>query len=104
MSETKQPQDHKPKSDRYPFTDSEGNSHTLPLIKTGAKNLTGADLMDAALAGEPGQITYLFQMLVAVKPSAKALAALRAMPQDEMLEIVNAWAEHGDGDGASLGK
>ena len=104
MSDIKQPQDRKTKAKAFEFTGADGESYTLPLASTGVEKMSGGDLMDAALAGEVGQVQYLFKVLVATEPDADALAALRAMPQDKMLDVIKAWGEHGDGDGASLGK
>lgn len=100
-----QPQDHQPaKGEPFKFTDAEGKSHTLPLASSGKSRLSGRDLRDAALGGEVGQVAYMFKLLEAAEPSEKALDALYAMPQDEMVEVLQAWGEHGDGDGVSLGE
>lgn len=101
----KQPQDNKPaKGEPFHFHDAKGKQHTLPLVSEGHKRLIGRDFRDAALGGEAGQLAYLFKVLEASRPDPKTLDALYEMPQDEMLGIVNAWGEHGDGDGASLGE
>lgn len=100
-----QPQDHKPaKGAPFRFTGADGKSHTLPLVSQGRKNLSGRDLRDAALGGDEGQLAFMFKVLEASKPSEKALDALYDLPQDEMLEVLQAWGNHGDGDGASLGE
>jgi hypothetical protein len=100
-----QPQDHKPaKGKPFRFTDGDGKSHTLPLASAGRDRLTGRDIRDATLGGEIGQLGYLFKVLEAAEPNEKALDALYAMPQNEMLEVLQAWGDHGDGDGASLGE
>jgi hypothetical protein len=104
MTAPRQPQDRKPKVKTFPFTGADGKPYTLPLASKGTEKMSGGDFMDAALGGEVGQVTYLFQVLVAAEPSPTALAALRTMPQDDMLDIIKAWGEYGDGDGASLGK
>lgn len=99
------PQDHKPaKGDSFKFIDSEGKKHTLPPVSVGRKGLTGRDLRDAALQGEVGQIGYMLKILEHSKPNAKALDALYDMPQDDMLEVLKNWGEHGDENGASLGE
>lgn len=103
MSEIKQPQDFK-KPAKFTFDDAAGKTHTLPPATKGLDKLSGRDLRDAALGGEAGQVTYLFKLLEAVEPTKAALDALYAMPQSDMLGILQAWGEHGDGDGASLGK
>ena len=101
---TAQPQDHKPKKNApYRFTDADGKSHPLPLASKGRAKMSGRDLRDAAL-DEGGQLVYLFKVLEASEPSKAALDALYAMPQADVLDVVKAWGEHGDGDGASLGK
>src|SRR5690349_16144664 len=100
-----QPTDHKPKKGApFKFKDKDGKSHTLPLASEGRAKLTGKDLRDASVGGEIGQLGYLFKALEAAEPKQDALDALYAMPQDEMLDVLSAWGEHGDGDGASLGE
>lgn len=100
-----QPQDRKPaKGAAFRFTDRDGKSHTLPNADKGRNLLTGGDLRDASLNGEAGMLAYMFKVLEAAEPSKAALGALYAMPQADMLEVIQEWAEHGDGDGASLGK
>lgn len=100
-----QPQDHKPaKGEPFRFVDSEGKSHTLPSADKGRAVMTGRDLRDAVVGGEIGQLGYLVKALEAAKPDEDALDALYAMPQSDMLEVLDAWGEYGDGDGASLGE
>jgi hypothetical protein len=100
-----QPQDHQPaKGEPFKFTDAEGKSHTLPNADKGRNALSGRDLRDAMVNGEVGQMAYLFKTLEAAEPDKKALDALYDMPQSDMLEVLAAWGEHGDGDGASLGE
>lgn len=100
-----QPQDRKPAKDtRFRFTDGDGKSHTLPLASEGRSKLTGRDMRDAVIGGELGQLGYLFKVLEAAAPDADALDALYALPQDEMLTILQSWGDHGDGDGATLGE
>lgn len=99
-----QPQDHKPKKAApFRFTDSAGKSHPLPLASSGRAKMSGRDLRDAAL-DEGGQLVYLFKVLEASEPAKAALDALYDMAQADMLDVIKAWGEHGDGDGASLGK
>lgn len=101
----KQPQDHKPpKGSPFRFTDGEGKRRTLPPVSIGANKLTGRDLRDASIGGEAGQMAYLFKVLEASEPTPAALDALYAMPQTDMMDVLTAWGEHGDGDGASLGE
>lgn len=100
-----QPQDHKPaKGEPFRFTDAAGKGHALPSAAKGRATLSGRDLRDAAMGGQIGQMAYLIKALEAAKPSAKALDALYALPQQDMVDILTEWAEHGDGDGASLGE
>lgn len=100
-----QPQDHKPaKGEPFRFVDKDGKSHTLPLASEGRGRLSGRDLRDAALGGEIGQVAYSFKLLEAAGPSQEALDALYDMPQTEMMDILEAWGEHGDGEGTSLGE
>jgi hypothetical protein len=103
MSDIKQPTDHK-KPSKFTFDDDAGKSHTLPPATKGLDKLSGRDLRDAALGGEAGQVTYLFKLLEAAEPSKAALEALYEMPTSKTMDILQAWGEHGDGDGASLGK
>lgn len=101
---TVQPQDHKPpKGASFTFT-AAGKSYKLPNAAKAKGLLSGRDLRDATLGGEAGQMAYIFKALEAAKPSEAALNALYDLPQDEMLEVLMAWGEHGDGDGASLGE
>lgn len=100
-----QPQDHKPaQGEPFTFTDSKGKKHKLPLASEARSKLSGGDLMDATLGGEIGQIAYLFKVLKAAEPDPKAMEALRAMSQEDMMEVLSNWGDHGDGDGASLGE
>ncbi len=100
-----QPTDRKPKNGApFRFTDGEGKSHTLPLASKGRAKLTGRDLRDALLGGEIAQLSYLVKVLEAAAPPVKTLDALYALSQADMLAVLNAWGEHGDGDGASLGE
>ncbi len=79
-------------------------SYSLPLASKGRKALSGRDLRDALIGGDDGQFAYLFKALEASKPSQAALDALYSLPQEEVVKIVVAWSEFGDGDGASLGE
>ena len=98
------PQDHKQKKGApFRFT-ANGKSYTLPSAAKGRERLTGQDLRDASLNGEIGQLGYLFKALEAAEPKPDALEALYSMPQDDMLGVLAAWGDHGDGDGASLGE
>ena len=100
-----QPQDHKPKKGApFKFTDGDGKPRTLPPASKGRAKLTGRDLRDATMGDEGAQLGYLFKALEAAEPKPDALDALYAMPQDEMMDVLQAWGEHGDGDGASLGE
>lgn len=102
MAATKQPQDRKPpKGAPFTFHGLDGKKYTLPPVVKA--KLKGADLMDGALDGEAGQVTYMFKKLKAAG-SPEAIEALRVMDEDAMMDIIKAWGEHGDGDGASLGE
>lgn len=96
---TKMPQDHQ-SADEFVFHVN-GKRHTLPLVTD--VELEGAELMDSMLGGEAGQLSYLFRKLRGAN-SPKAVAALRGLPESEMLQVLKDWGEHGDGDGASLGE
>ena len=99
-----QPQDHKPKKGApFKFT-AGGKSYTLPLASAGRAKLSGRDLRSATLGDPSEKIGYLFKALEAAEPKPDALEALYAMPQDAMMDVLQAWGEHGDGDGASLGE
>lgn len=98
------PQDHKP-AKGSPFKFKVGSkSYTLPSADKGRATLSGRDLRDAMLGGEIGQMAYLFKALEASGVAKAALDALYDLPGDEMLKVLNDWAEYGDGDGASLGE
>lgn len=100
-----QPQDRKPKkSAGFQFTDAAGKSHTLPLVTEAHRKMTGRDLRDAALGGEIGQLAYLLKAIEATEPSRATLDALYDMSQEDMMDVLKAWGEHGDGSGASLGE
>lgn len=100
-----QPQDRKTaKGAPYTFTDAEGKKHTLPPASKGRHKLTGREFRDATLGGELGMTGYMFKLLEAAEPKETALDALYGMPQTEMMDVLQAWGEHGDGDGASLGE
>lgn len=99
----KQPQDRKPaKGARFTFH-SDGKKYTLPLVSEAVAKLSGGDLMDSALGGDLGRIEYMFKALSAAD-APEATGVLRAMSPADMLEIINAWGEFGDGEGASLGE
>lgn len=102
---TAQPQDHKPaKNQAFKFTAPGGKSYTLPAASKGSAALSGRDLRDAALGGDQGMIAYMIKALEAAKPTRAALDALYDMPQNDMVAVLKDWAQHGDGDGASLGE
>lgn len=104
MPTTKQPQDHKaPKSAPFTFK-AGGKTYSLPNVDKGRAALSGRDFRDAVVGGEIAMMAYLFKALEAAKPAPAALEALYDLPQDKMLDVMNAWGEHGDGDGASLGE
>lgn len=104
MSDIKQPEDHKKKPAKFSFTDKSGKTHTLPPASVGISRMSGRDFRDAALGGEAGQAVYLFKLLEAAEPAKAALDALYDMPQTKMMDVLQDWGQHGDGDGASLGK
>lgn len=105
MPDPKQPEDHKPAKSAAPFKfKAGGKSYSLPAVAQGQKHLSGRDLRDATLGGDIGQLGYMFKTLEASGATDAAIAAIYDMPQDEALEVLQAWGEHGDGDGASLGE
>lgn len=100
-----QPKDHLPaKSAAFSFTDAAGKKHALPPASKGRNKLTGRDFRDATMGGELGMTAYMFKLLEAAEPKQTALDALYDMPQTDMMDVLQAWGEHGDGDGASLGE
>ena len=99
-----QPQDRRPKKGA-PFTFKVGTKvYTLPNADKGKSKMTGRDLRDAAVGGEAGQAAYMFKVLEAAGPTKEALDALYGLSQDKMMDVLMAWGQHGDGDGASLGE
>ncbi len=100
-----QPQDRKPrKGEPFRFTGADGETYKLPTVAKGRKKMSGRDFRDAMLGGEAGQGALMFKILEAAGPEDEALDALYALQGDEMMDILKAWGEHGDGDGASLGE
>jgi hypothetical protein len=99
-----QPQDHQPKAAPFKFKGADGKNYTLPLASKGRAKLSGRDLRDAVMGGEIGQMAYLFKVLEAAGASSAALDALYDLPGDKTQTILAEWANHGDGDGASLGE
>ena len=100
-----QPQDHKPsKGEPFKFTGRDGKTYSIPLASKARKKLDGGAIEDALVAGELGMLGYLVKCLRASGISDKAHAALRALPQAEYMDVLEAWGDHGDGDGASLGE
>lgn len=90
-----------PEPQQFEFTDAEGKKWTLPFASGAAEHLTGQDLRDAVIDGQ--NVTYLIKSAEAVTDK-ETLKALYALPQKKMVEILDAWAEHGDGDGSNLGE
>lgn len=100
----KQPQDHKRKIKPFTFTGADGEKYTLPPISDARDKISGADYEDAVLAGEIGMLAFMVRMLRTSGAGPEALEQLRALPQGEYMDIVQAWQQYGDGDGASLGE
>lgn len=102
-----QPEDRKPKTKKRPaftFTGKDGETYTLPPATEARERLDGGAFEDAVIAGELGMLAYMVKCLQASGASDEARKALRALPQSAYLEVVNDWANFGDGDGASLGE
>lgn len=100
-----QPQDRRSKqSEAFTFSGRDGKSYTLPNVSVGRDKMTGRDFRDASVNGDVGMLGYMFKMLEAAEPDEAALDALYEMPQAETLDVLQAWGNHGDGDGASLGE
>src|SRR4051812_38185505 len=98
-----QPQDHKPKKGAPFKFKANGKSYTLPLVTKAAAKMSGGDYEDALLdanGSAVGMQMYLVKCLRGSGASPEALAALRAMPQPEYMDVLVEWGEYGDGDGA----
>lgn len=104
MTTPKKPTDHLSNPQPFTFTDSAGKEYSLPFASVGREKMTGRDIRDATLGGEIAQLGFLIKVLEAAEPKGDALDALYDLPSTEMMEILRGWGDHGDGDGASLGK
>ncbi len=102
MTETKQPQDRKPKKAKH-FTFTVGEvTHSLPPASDGVENISGRALRDASMGGDEEQLRLGFSMLEACGAEQAAIDALYDLPASKMLENIRAWMTFGDGDGASV--
>lgn len=98
------PQDHKTKAKPFTFTGKDGKVYKLPLASKGAPEISGRAMRDAVMDAEMGEMKLGFALLEACGAAPEAVDALYDMRSAEMLEVIGAWLQHGDGDGASLGK
>jgi hypothetical protein len=102
MPAPKKPQDHLAKKASGFTFDHDGTTYTLAPPSDGLAALPGRDLRDALLDGETGQMKLAFRCLELVEDiDGPALAALYAKPAPDMLQIVNAWFESADENGAT---
>lgn len=99
------PQDRKPKATAvkpapgYQF-EVDGKSFTLPPItEKNAASVPGGVTMDLMLDPDDGQaqMSLAFHLLKAVEPTPAALAALRSLPTEEMMEHVGNWMGESSG-------
>lgn len=104
MSDIKQPEDHKPKPKKFTFTGDDGKKHTLPFASEGAENIPGKLTRDAIMDpdDDAAQLRLGFAMLEACGAPQEAIDAVYAKPTTGMLEVLGAWMEHGDGQGATV--
>lgn len=97
---TTTPQDHKAKKGTgHKFT-VDGKSYTLPaLTESAGSSIPGGVTMDLMMDPDNVQVqmSMAFHALQAAKPSDAAMAALRSLPTDKMLEIVGAWMGESSG-------
>ena len=100
-----QPQDRKPaKGAPFKFAGhDDGKTYTLPLVSKARELISGREVRDAFVGGDDAKLAVMFKMAdMAGTPTA--LDALYDRPQGETLDILEAWGDHGDGAGASLGE
>lgn len=99
-----QPQDHKQKAKPFTFKGADGETYTIPNVSEAHDKLSGSDIEDALLAGDAGMTAYIVKCLRVSGISEQAHKALRGLPSSEYMDVIKAWGEHGDGDGATLGE
>ncbi len=81
---------------------TEDQEFALPFASTGAENVSGLAIRNASMGGEEEQLKLGFIMLEACDVDEETLAAFYSLPATSMLEHLETWMRHGDGDGASV--
>lgn len=85
----------------YTFT-HDGEQYTLPPADQGRRSLKAGALIDVLMdENDRSDVKFGLQLLMSVKPSAEALAALRDMDVETFSETLNDWMET---TGAEAGK
>lgn len=89
---TTTPQDHEPKKAPFKFK-ADGKMHTLPDPGEASSKVPGGVTQDAIMYPDDtaAQLRLAYFVLEGSKAKPEALAALRALPTDEMLEVMGAW-------------
>ena len=99
MPEAKTPQDRKTKAAPFKFT-VDGKSYTLPAVdEEVAQKIPGGVTMDAVMRPDDAmaQMRLGFCTLEACSPSPAAMAALRSLPTERMLEVFGRWMGESSG-------
>lgn len=104
MTEAKKPEDHKPKAKKFSFTNENGKRFTLPLASAGAEKIPGRVTRDAVMNpdDEAAQLRLGFAMLEESGASQEAVDAVYEKSTPAMLDLLGAWMQHGDGEGATV--
>lgn len=96
-----QPQDHKTKPDTaFAFKGADGKTYRLPRVtEKAAQALPGGVMFDAVMDpdNDMAQMRLGLSMLTAAGPTPAALAALKALPVDQMLQVVGDWMGESQG-------
>lgn len=99
MPEAKTPQDRKAKATPFKFT-VDGKSYTLPNVdEEVAQKVPGGITMDAVMKPDDAmaQMRLGFATLEATNPTPAAMAALRSLPTERMLEVFGRWLGESSG-------
>lgn len=88
-----------------PYTFKVGaKTYKIPTATEANDSMDGADFFDVMASGDPAaQMGYSFRAFAKVA-SPEALAAFKTLKPTKQAEVIHAWGEYGDGDGASLGE
>jgi hypothetical protein len=95
----KTPQDRQDKTSGHKFT-VKGKSYTLPKIGEDSASDIPGEITYAAIMepeNQMAQIRLLFATLEATKPAPAAMAALKSLPTNQMLEVAAAWMGEASG-------